>query len=679
MALTWRNVDAPDMGTALQAYRSSADTIGNAFTTARGGLKDWEDRQVKENSNQLMAKLMTQYQNDPEGLARAAKDGSLMAGYDPRMLSAEAIASIGARTQDLQNFRLGTSNIAGLDLRNAGQSTQNKRGIAELDTYRYNDRNVREDTDLARGVGRDLSAELNTVIASKGLAGAKEWYAQQQASGRLKGLPSEFVNGLYSQATGMLQGEANLDRTYADTNLTVDNTLDGEFRRAGIRANTANTIAGTGIAVAEEGRRASTFKSVGEAGRAVADILANSANTADVLGRLESMIASGDYTGEALGIITSELGKRREGIGIGDTGLDPSRPAPSEAAPAAGTKPANFDSGTPAARMIQAAATGEPSLSDFSDIEAQWRPQQAALEAPVNANPMLQRASFDPSGNRASVQLASAQAAAPRAARRETGSERRAVRQAPREAPAARVMNYQARDAGFNTVPNSVRTLGQASEFAKQVNRAGVPSSAMGTYQIVGQTLRNYAPRVLGKDWQSKPYNQTNQDKIARQIFLDHRGSADKLRGQWVSLSRAQAEQVRKLPWKQARVIIARGESGNGGAALASNGQAYQDPGFADEGDSVFGSRFEGGLQNVNQMAQAGPPQQDPLSGMMYGGRDAMAELLKSARPVETTREPAPIELMAQPIMASMLGSGRIPSTNVAALLAARQAMASRA
>lgn len=125
-----------------------------------------------------------------------------------------------------------------------------------------------------------------------------------------------------------------------------------------------------------------------------------------------------------------------------------------------------------------------------------------------------------------------------------------------------RVMNYQARAAGFSAVPDSVRTLGDASDFALQVNSAGVDSSAMGTYQIVGQTMRDYGPRVFGKNWRNIEFNQENQDKLAQAIFNDNRGSADALRRQWVSLSPAEAERVRRMPWEQARQVIAAKESG---------------------------------------------------------------------------------------------------------------------
>jgi hypothetical protein len=128
----------------------------------------------------------------------------------------------------------------------------------------------------------------------------------------------------------------------------------------------------------------------------------------------------------------------------------------------------------------------------------------------------------------------------------------------------SRVMNFEARAAGFQSVPATVRTLGQASDFAQEVNRAGVRSSAMGTYQIVGDTLRRYAPRVFGEGWRNVDFTPENQERIAQAIFNDNRGSASALRGQWVSLSQEDAERVRQMPWAQARVEIARRESGSG-------------------------------------------------------------------------------------------------------------------
>lgn len=138
----------------------------------------------------------------------------------------------------------------------------------------------------------------------------------------------------------------------------------------------------------------------------------------------------------------------------------------------------------------------------------------------------------------------------------------------PGGADPTRVMNYEARGKGFSVVPESVRTLGQASDFARQVNRAGAESSAMGLYQIVGKTMRGYAEQIWGKDWRNVDFNPQNQDRLAKAIFEDHKGSADALRKQWVSLSPQEAEQIRKLPWEQARQVIARKESGGDPQAL---------------------------------------------------------------------------------------------------------------
>lgn len=139
-----------------------------------------------------------------------------------------------------------------------------------------------------------------------------------------------------------------------------------------------------------------------------------------------------------------------------------------------------------------------------------------------------------------------------------------------------RVMNYEARGVGYNVVPANVKTLGQASDFALQVNRAGADSSAMGLYQITGDTLRDFGPKVFGKNWRNVELNPANQDKIAEAIFNSSRGSATALRNRWVSLSPKEAEQVRKMPWEKARQIIARKESGGDPAKILSPGQVAQ-------------------------------------------------------------------------------------------------------
>lgn len=128
--------------------------------------------------------------------------------------------------------------------------------------------------------------------------------------------------------------------------------------------------------------------------------------------------------------------------------------------------------------------------------------------------------------------------------------------------PSLRIMNYEARAVGIDVVPDDVQTLGQASDFARRVNAAGADSSAMGVYQIVGSTMRLYGPKVFGADWKDQNYDFESQDALARAIFEDHNGSAQRLRNQWVSLTASEAERIRVLPWEEARNLIAKKESG---------------------------------------------------------------------------------------------------------------------
>lgn len=126
------------------------------------------------------------------------------------------------------------------------------------------------------------------------------------------------------------------------------------------------------------------------------------------------------------------------------------------------------------------------------------------------------------------------------------------------------IMNYEARAVGFDTVPPSVKTLGDAVAFGKQVNRAGASSSAMGIFQITQSTMEDFGQRLYGKaGWKNKEWTPQVQDELGQAIFEASNGSAQALKGRWVSLSLAEAEQVRKLPWEQAKVIIAQKESGH--------------------------------------------------------------------------------------------------------------------
>lgn len=99
-------------------------------------------------------------------------------------------------------------------------------------------------------------------------------------------------------------------------------------------------------------------------------------------------------------------------------------------------------------------------------------------------------------------------------------------------------------------------------------------NSPVGAYQINKMTLEDFAPRVLGKDWKSQQFTPEVQDKIGAAIFASTKGDAKALKGRWDGLTMAQAEAVAKMPWDQAKLVIAQAESGatgtNGASAAAS-------------------------------------------------------------------------------------------------------------
>ncbi|QDP54356.1 MAG: hypothetical protein Unbinned4120contig1000_8 [Prokaryotic dsDNA virus sp.] len=160
------------------------------------------------------------------------------------------------------------------------------------------------------------------------------------------------------------------------------------------------------------------------------------------------------------------------------------------------------------------------------------------------------------------------------------------------------VLNYQARGQGFESVPSSVKTVGDAMAFGKSMLNdmysRGVPrgtgSSAMGLYQITQSTMAEFGEQALGKNWRKADWRDPEtQDRLGRAIFEGKggvRGSAQRLADRWAMFKGKPqlAAQVARMPWEQAREIIAKGESGASPAALllaqtvsgASANQQYQ-------------------------------------------------------------------------------------------------------
>lgn len=562
--LQWRDVNAPQFGDAIAAYRLGADALDRGLAAAKGGIKDWNDNRKQEASNSLMADLM-RFQGDPAALQRAQADGSLLAKYDPRMLTPEAIAAIGARGQDLQNFRLGTSNIAYRD-RQVDQ-------IGEANTH---DKDVnqawREDRSLFTGDralvrdARSFYAQMREIAAREGPDAAQAFMARPE-NAKFRDLPQEVVDNYYSGTVATPRGEADLAGVLAQNGLVIAQTGTERERPALVR----NQARGAGVD-ADTGQfnldTAQADRQAGDAAFANMKTLPPNATPGQI--QEEFRRITGGLSGRATEIVRERMSQRwPEAFGtlrnpdgtVMSDGYAPSPAQPPAVNPPLVTPPAqpgpapasaSWGFGSPAAQLFQASA---------------------------------------PAGARA------------------------------RTAPGPeRVLNYEARAAtGMTHVPDNIQTLGQASNFARQLNRAGADSSAMGTLQIVGSTLRSYAPKVFGKNWQNQPFNERTQDAIGREIFNDHRGSAQALRSQWVSLSLAEAERVRKMPWEQARIYIAAGESGDGNPAPMGPGSVPMMLASASQGFGMDTS-MSAPVQRLGQPVDSTSPV-NPLSGPLYGGR----------------------------------------------------------
>lgn len=142
---------------------------------------------------------------------------------------------------------------------------------------------------------------------------------------------------------------------------------------------------------------------------------------------------------------------------------------------------------------------------------------------------------------------------------------------------------------GKPPAPITQMTIGQVIDFGKNTlikntkgrgigvdSRGDLGSSAVGAFQITQSTLQEYGPKVLGPGWQNRKFDAEAQDKIAEAIFNESKGSAGALAGRWASLTRAEAEQVRKMPWSQAKQVIASGEVSASPGSLNAAADAAQ-------------------------------------------------------------------------------------------------------
>lgn len=99
MALTWRDVQAPDFRGSMIGLSQAGNQLNEAFNSASRTLANW-DKSQNEGTNQQVLLNALQY-TDPEAYKQALQSGAITAGVDPKRLNSQTLATLGSRAGDL--------------------------------------------------------------------------------------------------------------------------------------------------------------------------------------------------------------------------------------------------------------------------------------------------------------------------------------------------------------------------------------------------------------------------------------------------------------------------------------------------------------------------------------------------------------------------------------------------
>ena len=117
--------------------------------------------------------------------------------------------------------------------------------------------------------------------------------------------------------------------------------------------------------------------------------------------------------------------------------------------------------------------------------------------------------------------------------------------------------------------PLSQGTFGEAHDFGQSLipaTRGQVGAgpdkgtSAVGAYQMIGDTMERYASKVLGKNWRDQPFTFENQSKVAEAIFNDSKDG--NLQAVWASLPDATPGAYKNMSWEEFQREVLPRESG---------------------------------------------------------------------------------------------------------------------
>ena len=117
--------------------------------------------------------------------------------------------------------------------------------------------------------------------------------------------------------------------------------------------------------------------------------------------------------------------------------------------------------------------------------------------------------------------------------------------------------------------PLSQSTIGEVQDFQRNTlipktrGKVGAGpnkgTGAVGTYQIVYETLKDYAPKVFGANWRNQPFTAAAQEQLAKAIYEDVRNGD--LSKTWAGLPSNRPGQYANVPWEQVRDKIINVES----------------------------------------------------------------------------------------------------------------------
>jgi hypothetical protein len=161
------------------------------------------------------------------------------------------------------------------------------------------------------------------------------------------------------------------------------------------------------------------------------------------------------------------------------------------------------------------------------------------------------------------------------------GTPRAAQRGAPGQGNTADVV-YGFGEFGLPPKPISQSTIGEVQDFQRNTlipktrGKVGAGpnkgTGAVGTYQFTYDTLKEYAPKVLGSNWRNTPFTADVQEQLAKALYEDRKKG--NLKDTWAGLPNNRPGQYANVPWENVRDDIIRVESAGGGTRRTSTGGA---------------------------------------------------------------------------------------------------------